>query len=83
MPRLGSGEIQFQGCLLNPAMAICTCPHTPQHVPDRDKILACRSYADSYAISCEMLGKPPSECNSLWLTRYNECMGWHGCPIID
>ena len=40
MPRLGSGEIQFQGCLLNPAIAICICSHKPLHVPDRDKILA-------------------------------------------
>jgi hypothetical protein len=40
MPRLGSGEIQFQGCLLSPAIAICICSHKPSHVPDRDKILA-------------------------------------------
>jgi hypothetical protein len=39
MPRLGSGEIQFQGCLLNPAIAICICSHKPQHVPNRDAIL--------------------------------------------
>lgn len=40
MPKLGSGEIQFQGCLLNPAVAICLCFHQPQCVPDRDRILA-------------------------------------------
>lgn len=40
MPRLGSGEIQFHGCLLKPAVAICLCFHTPQCVPDRDRILA-------------------------------------------
>ena len=40
MPRLGSGEIQFQGCLLNPGVAICICSHQPPCVPDRDQILA-------------------------------------------
>lgn len=40
MPRLGSGEIQFQGCLLNPGVAICLCFHQPTCVPDRDQILA-------------------------------------------
>lgn len=40
MPRLGSGEIQFQGCLLRPAVAICICSHQPPCVPDRDRILA-------------------------------------------
>lgn len=40
MPKLGSGEIQFQGCMLKPAVAICLCFHTPQCVPDRDHILA-------------------------------------------
>lgn len=40
MPKLGSGEIQFQGCVLKPAVAICLCFHTPQCVPDRDRILA-------------------------------------------
>lgn len=40
MPKLGSGEIQFQGCILQPAVAICLCFHKPQCVPDRDRILA-------------------------------------------
>jgi hypothetical protein len=40
MPRLGSGEIQFQGCLLKPAVAICLCFHTPQCIADRDRILS-------------------------------------------
>jgi hypothetical protein len=40
MPKLGSGEIQFQGLLLGPATAICFCSHKPTHVPDRDRILA-------------------------------------------
>ena len=40
MPKLGSGEIQFQGCLLNPAVAICLCFHKPPCVPDRDRLLA-------------------------------------------
>jgi hypothetical protein len=40
MTKLGSGEIQFQGCLLGHAVAVCICPHTPQHVPNRDDILA-------------------------------------------
>lgn len=40
MPRLGSGEIQFQGCMLKPAVAICLCFHQPQCVPDRDQTLA-------------------------------------------
>lgn len=38
--KLGSGEIQFQGCLLDPAVAICLCFHDPPCVPDRDQILA-------------------------------------------
>lgn len=38
--RPGSGEIQFQGCDLNPALAICICPHKPSHAPNRDRILA-------------------------------------------
>lgn len=40
MPRLGSGEIQFQGCLLKPGVAICLCFHQPQCVPDRNRILS-------------------------------------------
>lgn len=40
MPKLGSGNIQFQGCLLGPATAICLCFHTPHHKPDRNHILA-------------------------------------------
>lgn len=40
MPKLGSGDIQFQGCLLGEAVAICLCFHSPSHVPDRDKVLA-------------------------------------------
>lgn len=40
MPRLGSGEIQFQGCMLKPAVAVSLCFHQPPCVPDRDRILA-------------------------------------------
>lgn len=40
MPKLGSGEIQFQDCLLKPGVAISLCFHQPQCIPDRDRILA-------------------------------------------
>ena len=40
--KFGSGGIQFQGCVLDPAKVISFsfCYHEPQHVPNRDKILA-------------------------------------------
>ena len=50
MTKLGSGDIQFNGCLLTPASAICLCFHTPAHVPNRDKILA---YLTSKGIDLE------------------------------
>lgn len=50
MPKLGSGEIQFQGCLLKPATAICLCFHQPSHIPDRDKVLA---YLASHGIDLD------------------------------
>jgi hypothetical protein len=38
MPKLGSGEIQFQGCVMDSGLAICLCFHKPQHAPNKDKI---------------------------------------------
>lgn len=38
--KFGSGDIQFQGCVLNPAKVIGLCHHKPRHTPNRDKILS-------------------------------------------
>jgi len=38
MPKLGSGNVQFQGCPMGQRAAICICFHTPSHVPNKDKI---------------------------------------------
>lgn len=38
--RLGSGNVQIKGCVLDPANAILFCHHNPPHVPNRDDVLA-------------------------------------------
>lgn len=38
--RFGSGDVQYQGCVLGPAKVIGLCHHKPSCTPNRDKILA-------------------------------------------